>query len=44
MSGESGANAVGRTPAAATVVAIAAGLGLLGFFVFRRALRRREAR
>jgi microcin C transport system substrate-binding protein len=44
MSGESGANAVTRTPAAATVVAIAAGLALLGFFVFRRARRRREAR
>ena len=38
MSGESGTKAGARIPAATTVVAVAAGLGLLGFFVFRRAL------
>jgi microcin C transport system substrate-binding protein len=44
MSGESGTKAGASTPSAATVVAVGAGLGLLGVFVFRRALRRREAR
>jgi microcin C transport system substrate-binding protein len=42
MSGETGAKAGASTPSAATVVVVAAGLGLIGFFVFRRALRRRE--
>ena len=42
MSGETGAKTGASTPSAATVVVVAAGLGLIGFFVFRRALRRRE--
>src|SRR5512132_250570 len=38
MSGAGGEHAASRLPAAGTVVAVAAGLALLGFFVFRRAL------
>jgi hypothetical protein len=44
MSGESSESALAGRPATGTIVAIVAGLGLLGFFVFRRALRGREAR
>jgi microcin C transport system substrate-binding protein len=43
MSGEGGERGVSQIPATGTVLAVAAGLALLGFFVFRQALRRREA-
>lgn len=43
MSGEGGEQAVSGSPTAGTVAAVAAGLALVGFFVFLRALRRREA-
>ena len=42
-SGEGGEQAVSGSPTAGTVAAVAAGLALVGFFVFRRALRRSEA-
>ena len=43
MSGEGGERAVSGIPTTGTVLTVAGGVALLGFFVFRRALRRREA-
>ena len=43
MSGDRGESTLAGRPATGTIVGIVLGLGLLGFFVFRYALRRREA-
>ncbi len=43
MSGEEGERAISGVTSTATVLIVGAGVALLGFFVFRLALRRREA-
>jgi hypothetical protein len=43
ISGEGGERGVSGVPPTGIVLTVAAGVALLGFFVFRRALRRREA-